>query len=109
MLPRFQHNWGGSWNEEPAADATSKGTSPLEYARRFYYDTLVFDRRLIRYMIDILGHTQLMPGSDYPFMQRQDPMNKTLASMDLPKDVYDDITWNNFFRFLGIGAPVAGA
>ena len=104
MLPRFQHNWGGTWNEEPPANAAERGTSPLEFARRFYYDTLVFDRRLLRYMIDILGHTQLMPGSDYPFMQRQVPMDKTLASMDLPKDVIDDITWNNFFRFLGIEA-----
>lgn len=107
MLPRFQHSWGGTWNEEAPADAASKGTSPLEYARRFYYDTLVFDRRLVRYMIDILGHTQLMPGSDYPFMQRQDPMDQTLASMGLPSDVMDDITWNNFFRFLGIEAPQA--
>lgn len=107
ILPRFQHNWGGTWNEEPVADAASKGTSPFEYARRFYYDTLVFDRRLLRYMIDILGHTQLMPGSDYPFMQRQSPMNKTLASMGLAQEVMDDITWNNFFRFLGIEAPLA--
>jgi aminocarboxymuconate-semialdehyde decarboxylase len=107
MLPRFQHNWGGTWNEEPPADAASKGTSPLEYARRFYYDTLVFDRRLLRYMIDILGHTQLMPGSDYPFMARQNPMDQTLASMDLPQEVYNDITWNNFFRFLGIEVPAA--
>lgn len=105
MLPRFNHNWGGTWNEEPPADVSGKGLSPIEIARRFYYDTLVFDHRLLRYMIDMLGHTQLMPGSDYPFMQRQQPMSKTLESMGLPQDVYDDITWNNFFRWLGIESP----
>ena len=31
------------------------GPSPLEYARRFYYDSLVFDRRALRYLVDVLG------------------------------------------------------
>ncbi len=105
MLPRFQHNWGGTWNEESPANAAQLGTSPMEFARRFYYDTLVFDRRVVQYMIDMLGADRLMPGSDYPFMQRQEPMGKTLASMNLPQQTLDDISWNNFFRFLGIEAP----
>jgi aminocarboxymuconate-semialdehyde decarboxylase len=107
ILPRFHNNWGRTWNEEAPPNAASLGTSPLEYARRFYYDTLVFDRRLLRYMIDLLGHDRLVPGSDYPFLQREQPMIKTLQSLGLPQDQLDDITWHNFFRFLGVEAPVA--
>jgi hypothetical protein len=38
--------------------------SPIELARRFYYDSLVFDRRAIRYLADLFGTDRLLVGSD---------------------------------------------
>ena len=78
------------------------GLSPLEYARRFYYDSLVFDRRALRFLIDLLGSDRLLVGSDFPAMPREDPAGRTLRSLDLPPDVLEDITWNNAFRWLGV-------
>jgi aminocarboxymuconate-semialdehyde decarboxylase len=105
-LPRAQYFWSGAWNEEPAvperAIAPDDGPSPLEYARRFYYDSLVFDRRAIRYLIDLLGPDRLLVGSDFPAMPREEPAGRTLRSMSLPPDVIDDITWNNAFRWLAV-------
>jgi hypothetical protein len=37
-------------------------------ARRFYYDSLVFDLRAIRYLADLFGPDRLLVGSDYPAM-----------------------------------------
>jgi aminocarboxymuconate-semialdehyde decarboxylase len=108
MLPRFVHSWGGTWNEEPpTAEAGDGGLprSPAEYARRFYYDTLLFDARAIRYLLEIMGPSQLLVGTDYPYMARETPVGKTLASMDLPAEQLEDISWNNCFRFLGVEAP----
>ncbi|MQA83831.1 MAG: amidohydrolase family protein [Streptosporangiales bacterium] len=106
VLPRAQYFWGGTWNEEPPADGRERAPiSPSEYARRFYYDSLVFDRRAIRYLIDMLGSTQLLVGTDFPAMPREQPAGRTLRSLDLPQAVLDDITWNNAFRFLGIDPP----
>jgi aminocarboxymuconate-semialdehyde decarboxylase len=109
MLPRAQYFWSGAWNEEPPvperAVMPDDGPSPLEYARRFWYDSLVFDRRAIRYLLDLLGSDRLLVGSDFPAMPREDPAGRTLRSMDLPPDVLEDITWNNAFRWLGI-SPV---
>lgn len=110
ILPRYQHGWGGTWNEEPSAEG-GRGRqlphSPAEYARRFYYDTLIFHRHAIRYLVDMIGPKQLLAGTDYPFMQREQPVGKTLYGMkDLSPEVVEDITWNNCFRFLGIEAPV---
>lgn len=106
MLPRARYFWGGSWNEEPPvperAVTPDDGPSPLEYARRFYYDSLVFDRRALRYLVDLLGHDRLLVGSDFPAMSREDPAGRTLRSMELPEDVLEDITWNNAFRWLGM-------
>ncbi len=109
MLPRFTHNWGGTWNEEAGkkgmgADLLPR--SPAEYARRFYYDTLLFDERAIRYLLDVIDPSKLLVGTDYPYMEREQPVGKTLASMGLPPAVLEDITWNNCYRFLGIEPPV---
>jgi len=106
MLPRAQYFWSGAWNEEPAvperAVMPDDGPSPLQYARRFYYDSLVFDRRALRYLIDLLGSGRLLVGSDFPAMPREEPAARTLRSMDLPPDVFADITGNNAMRWLRI-------
>ncbi len=106
MLPRAQYFWGGTWNEEPKvperAVMPDDGPSPVEYARRFYYDSLVFDRRALRFLVDYLGPDRLLIGSDFPAMPREDPAGRTLRSLGLPPAELEDITWNNAFRWLGI-------
>jgi aminocarboxymuconate-semialdehyde decarboxylase len=106
MIPRHQYFWGGSWNEEPKnperAVMPDDGPSPLELARRFYYDSLVFDRRALTYLIDPLGADRLLVGSDFPAMPREEPAGRTLKSMDLPEDVLQQITWDNAWRWLGM-------
>lgn len=104
MLPRAMTFWGKTWNEEPPSSDT-EGVSPAELTRRFYYDGLVFDRRALRYLIDLVGHTQVLVGSDFPAMPREEPCGRTLRMLDLAPDALDDITWHNTFRFLGIQAP----
>ncbi|MGH8981550.1 MAG: amidohydrolase family protein [Acidimicrobiales bacterium] len=105
-LPRAHWFWGGTWNEEPAQPGReTQGPSPIEVARKYYYDSLVFDRRALRFLIDMVGHDRLLVGSDFPAMPREQPIAKTLRSMDLAADVVDDICWHNAFRFLGIEPP----
>jgi aminocarboxymuconate-semialdehyde decarboxylase len=106
MLPRAQYFWSGSWNEEAPvperAIAHDDGPSPLDLARRFYYDSLVFDGRALRYLVDLLGHQRLLVGSDFPAMPREEPAGRTLRSLGLPAAAVEDITWHNAFRYLGI-------
>jgi aminocarboxymuconate-semialdehyde decarboxylase len=111
LLPRYNHHWSGTWNEETpvpgrgAAAPDALPRSPAEYARRFYYDTLLFDRRALRYLIDMVGAGQILVGTDYPYMAPELPVDKTLRTLNLPPDVHADITWNNCFRFLGMTPP----
>lgn len=109
MLPRAQYFWGGSWNEEPVdldrAVAPDDGPSPLEHARRFYYDSLVFDHRAIRYLIDLLGADRLLLGSDFPAMPRENPAGRTLRGMNLPDATLRQITCDNAFAWLGADPP----
>jgi aminocarboxymuconate-semialdehyde decarboxylase len=104
MLPRAQFFWGRTWNEEPPVSEV-EGISPAELTRRFYYDGLVFDRRTLRLLIEMVGHRQVLVGTDFPAVIREQPCGRTLRSLDLPADDLEDITWHNTFRFLGIEAP----
>jgi len=110
ILPRANYFWGGSWNEEPRdlsrAVMPDDGPSPMDYARRFYYDSMVFDHRTIRYLIDLLGADRLLVGSDFPAMLREDPIAKTLKSMDLPEEDWQNIAHRNAMRWLGREAAV---
>ena len=36
-------------------------------ARRFFYDTLVYDEPTLRHLLAVFGDTQLVIGTDYPF------------------------------------------
>ncbi|OZM83423.1 amidohydrolase family protein [Pseudonocardia sp. MH-G8] len=109
MLPRAQYFFTGAWNEEPLVPERAinhdDGPTPLEYARRFYYDSMVFDHRAVRFLIDLLGHDRLLVGSDFPAMPREDPAGRTLREMDLPPEVWEDIAWNNAYRWLGLDPP----
>jgi aminocarboxymuconate-semialdehyde decarboxylase len=106
MLPRAQYFWSGAWNEEPVVPERAimhdDGPSPLAYARRFYYDSLVFDRRALRFLVDLLGSDRLLIGSDFPAMPREEPAGRTLRSLGLSPAAVEDIIWNNAFRWLGI-------
>ena len=113
QLPRAQWFWGRTWNEEPPGPAArgpeaapwAAAAGPAELARQFWYDSLVFDRRAIRYLIDMLGADRLLVGSDFPAMPREEPCGRTLRSMGVPDADLDGITWYNCFRFLGVPPP----
>ncbi|MBV9193049.1 MAG: amidohydrolase family protein [Solirubrobacterales bacterium] len=103
ILPRANYFWGKTWNEEPSAEG--EGVSPAELAKRFFYDGLVMDGRALRYLIDLMGHRQVLVGSDFPAMPREQPCARTLRSLELAPEALEEITWHNAFRFLGIDPP----
>ena len=40
---------------------------PLDYARWFYYDTMLLYAPAVRYLADVMGGDRVVLGSDYPF------------------------------------------
>jgi aminocarboxymuconate-semialdehyde decarboxylase len=111
LLGRYQNSWSGSWNDDgpstgrgPAAEGAQLH-GPAEIARRFYWDTLLFDGRAIRFLIDMMGARQILVGTDYPYQPPERPADKTLSTLGLSPEEHADITWNNTFRFLGVEAP----
>lgn len=97
LLPRLVHAWNAI-----AKAKESLAESPAIYARRFFYDALVFDAAATRFIIDSFGASQVCVGSDYPFnMGDRDPLG-TLEKSGLDAAVLAGIRSANARRFLGI-------
>jgi aminocarboxymuconate-semialdehyde decarboxylase len=97
LLPRLVH----AWQMTPKAREALK-ESPAATARRFFYDHLVFDAAAARLLIERFGASQIMVGSDYPFvMGDRDPVG-TLERLKLPNDAHHAISAGNARRFLGL-------
>jgi aminocarboxymuconate-semialdehyde decarboxylase len=98
VLPRLQHGW----NIMPSLHERLPLT-PLEYARRLYFDTLVYDPRAVRYLMDLVGPGQLVVGSDYPFSIRERPPGKAMTEVaGLLAADREAIQVDNALRFLGL-------
>ncbi len=94
FLPRFE----SGWSKRPAL--TQAFASPLQTARRFYYDNVVFDRRLLAHMIETFGESQVFVGSDYPFAGGQDGSADMFSGLTLTDAALAALRGGNAFRFL---------
>ena len=41
--------------------------APSQYAKRFFYDTVLWDQHSIQFLIYVVGEDQVLQGSDFPF------------------------------------------
>lgn len=96
LLPRMNKAW-----ELMPKFKESLPHAPSHYARRFYYDTVVFDPQLLAYEVAMYGKTQICIGSDFPFaMGDLDPI-ATLGKTGLDDETLALISHGNARRFLG--------
>jgi aminocarboxymuconate-semialdehyde decarboxylase len=75
---------------------------PAAYLSRLWYDTVVFDPRLLRMLFELVGPGRIMLGSDYPFDMGEEDPRATLAAAGLPADEVSDIESGTARRFFGI-------
>ena len=79
-----------------------KAPPPWLNAKKFFYDCVVFDSKLVQLLIGSYGASQIVVGSDYPFaMGELDPIG-LLGRSGLDSATVAAITSGNAKRFLGI-------
>ena len=76
---------------------------PSQYARMFFYDDIFFDNRTVRYLIDTVGASQVIIGSDYPFNFRNQSPEDEFNALGLTPAEREGISSQNCLRFLGLG------
>ena len=96
LLPRLQQGW----KTFPAL-ADSIAESPVEQARRLYFDTLVYDAPTLKHLLHVFGAQALMIGTDYPFNFHEPQPIARLAEAGLDAATRDALAFGNAQRFLG--------
>jgi aminocarboxymuconate-semialdehyde decarboxylase len=78
-------------------------TEPREYLCRLYFDSLVHDPDVLRYMINLCSAERIALGSDYPFPLGEHVPGKLIESMsDLDDATKDRLLCGTALEFLGL-------
>lgn len=76
--------------------------TPGEYMKRFYYDSVVYDRRILVALAGMVGWDRLLLGSDSPFdMQIPEPVRFVRESVEDPEDA-ERVCWKNAAKVFGL-------
>jgi aminocarboxymuconate-semialdehyde decarboxylase len=80
------------------------GSSPEELLRRLYFDSLVFDPRALRYLIDLVGADHVCIGTDSPFDMGDESPAQTIAAVPaLTADEHHHLCCGTALQLLGEG------
>jgi aminocarboxymuconate-semialdehyde decarboxylase len=86
----------------PEAHAGAK-LRPVEYLRKMWFDTLLYEPGGLRHLIDVVGVSQVVVGSDYPFdMGHYDPHGLLAATQGLTPAELNAILGRNAAGLLGL-------
>lgn len=88
ILPRLQHarSIGAPLDSLFPRDAG-------EIAKAFYYDTILYDRAALGYLLAKVGKHRLVVGSDYPFTIKQDrPAEFAEQALGIARETFADNT-----------------
>lgn len=80
-LGRIEHGF----NVRPDLVAVDNPLNPRDYLGRFWVDSLVHDKKAMRYLLDIMGEDHICLGSDYPFPLGEHRPGRLIEKMDLGK------------------------
>lgn len=91
-----------AWHERNDIVGTSN-FPPSHYLGRFYVDSVVFDERALRLLVDTIGPEKVMLGSDYPYPLGEQKVGEVIRkSSFLDSATRTKLTRSNAVRFLGL-------
>ncbi|HVB48386.1 MAG TPA: amidohydrolase family protein [Burkholderiales bacterium] len=97
LVGRLQRGW------EKREDLKKLAAGPLEYLRRFYYDTIGYSEHVLDYLVQVVGADRVLMGSDYCFpIAYERPVEVVSSHPRLAEDAKRDITERNARALLNI-------
>ena len=97
-IGRIEHGF----NMRPDLVATDNHRNPREYLPRMYFDSWVADPRALRYLIDTVGVSRTMLGTDYPFPLGEQEPGAGIAAMGLTQAEQERIYHGTALEWLGL-------
>ncbi len=101
-LPYYSGRGDKSFESRPESRANIT-RAPSEYMRRFYYDSVIFDRDMLAYLVKKVGDRKIMMGTDYPRGEvEEDPVGFVGRTRGISKETKDRIMSRNAARLFNI-------
>ncbi|KRI00485.1 amidohydrolase family protein [Curvibacter sp. PAE-UM] len=101
------HYWARmdhAWKARPDTRTVIK-RKPSSYLEKFYFDTITFDPRMLKNLIDRYGADHVLLGTDYPYdMGEEDPLGLIASVKGLPASERRMIEGLNAMKLLKIKA-----
>jgi aminocarboxymuconate-semialdehyde decarboxylase len=104
-IGRIEHGF----RMRPDLVATDNPRNPREYLDRVYFDSWVADERALRYLIDTVGISRVMMGTDYPFPLGEQEPGSFIEGLKLPEPEQARLYHGTALEWLGLSASRFGA
>jgi aminocarboxymuconate-semialdehyde decarboxylase len=72
-------------------ECRTRAQDPIAGLGKLYYDTIVFDPQILRHIVSIVGASQVVLGTDYPFDMSEDDPIGFVRDSGLPAAEIDQI------------------
>lgn len=87
----------------PDLCAIDNPVNPREYVRKIYYDSLVHDESMLRFLIELAGADRIALGTDYPFPLGEEIAGSLIKSMNFDEPTKARLLNGTAKEWLGIG------
>jgi aminocarboxymuconate-semialdehyde decarboxylase len=77
---------------------------PTEYLKQIYFDSLVFEPEAIRHLVAQVGSSQVVLGTDYPYMWELHPVDPIFATTSLTENEKADILGRTAAKLFNVQA-----
>ncbi len=88
-IGRIEHGF----NSRPDLVAIDNKINPRSYIGKFYFDSLVHDKDMLRFLVNLAGANRVALGSDYPF-----PLGENIPGTLIKEMNYDNATKNSLLH-----------
>lgn len=63
-------------------EASAPARPPIEYLKRIWFDSVVYEPETLRHLVELVGASQLVVGTDYPFDMGSYRVHELVAAID---------------------------
>lgn len=86
----------------PDLVAIDNHVNPRKYLGKFWLDSLVHDKDVLKYVVNLVGDNRVALGSDYPFPLGETVPGELIESSDLSPEVKEKLLYKNALEWLGM-------
>lgn len=97
-IGRIEHGY----NCRPDLVAIDNPVSPSTYLGKFWLDSLVHDKRMLDYIIELVGAKRIALGSDYPFPLGETEPGALIKGMTYPQNVKELLLSGSALEWLNL-------